>query len=57
MNILPDQSGAGQPVEDIEPEFRDWFTTFGDSGHVSIYRFDGETTVVLAVHHQREAGY
>jgi hypothetical protein len=24
---------------------------------VSLYRFDGETAVVLAVRHQREAGY
>ena len=30
---------------------------FGDSGYVSLYRFDGETAVVLAVRHQREAGY
>ena len=57
MNILRDQPGAGRPVEDMDPEFREWFITFGDSGYVSLYRFDGETAVVLAVRHQREAGY
>ena len=57
MNILRDQPGAGRPAEDMEPEFREWFITFGDSGYVSLYRFDGETAVVLAVRHQREAGY
>ena len=57
MQILRDQPGVGCPVEDMAPEFREWFITFGDSGYVSLYRFDGETAVVLAVRHQREAGY
>ena len=57
MQILRDQPGVGRPVEDMAPEFREWFITFGDSGYVSLYRFDGETAVVLAVRHQREAGY
>jgi len=57
MQILRDQPGAGRPAVDMEPEFREWFITFGDSGYVSLYRFDGETAVILAVRHQREAGY
>jgi len=57
MQILHDQPGAGRPVADMEPEFREWFIAFGDSGYVSLYRFDGETAVILAVRHQREAGY
>lgn len=57
MNILRDQPEVGRPVEEMDPEFREWFITFGDSGYVALYRFDGETAVVLAVHHQREAGY
>ncbi|MDZ7907677.1 MAG: type II toxin-antitoxin system RelE/ParE family toxin [Gemmobacter sp.] len=57
MNILCDQPGAGRPIEDMEPEFREWLITFGDSGSVSLHRFDGETAVALAVRHQREAGY
>ena len=57
MQLLRDQPAAGRPVADMEPEFREWFITFGDSGYVSLYRFDGETAVVLAVRHQRNAGY
>ncbi len=57
MKILADQTGVGRPVEDMDPEFREWLIPFGDSGYVSLYRFDGETAVVLAVRHQREAGY
>ena len=57
MNILADQPGVGRPVEEMDPEFREWLIPFGDSGYVSLYRFDGETAVVLAVRHQREAGY
>ena len=57
MQILHDQPGAGRPVEDMEPEFREWLIPFGDSGYVSLYRFDGETAVIFAVRHQREAGY
>ena len=57
MNILADQPGVGRPVEDMDPEFREWLIPFGGSGYVSLYRFDGETAVVLAVRHQREAGY
>jgi plasmid stabilization system protein ParE len=57
MNILRDQPSVGRPFEDMEPEFREWLITFGDSGYVSLYRFDGEMAVVLAVRHQREAGH
>lgn len=57
MQILRDHPGVGRPVADMEPEFREWLIAFGDSGYVSLYRFDGETAVILAVRHQREAGY
>ena len=57
MQILTNQPGVGRPVEDMDPEFREWFITFGDSGYVALYRLEGATSVVLAVRHQREAGY
>jgi hypothetical protein len=41
----------------MEPEFREWLIDFGDSGYVVMYRFDGTTAVLLALRHQREAGY
>ena len=57
MQISRDQPGVGRPVDELEREFREWFITFGDSGYVSLYRFDGATAVILAIRHQREAGY
>jgi plasmid stabilization system protein ParE len=57
MKIMRDQPGIGRPIADMEPGFREWLIPFGDSGYVSLYRFNGETAVMLAVRHQREAGY
>lgn len=57
MQILCDQPAVGRPMEDMYPEFREWFITFGGSGYVALYRLDAEVAVILAVRHQREAGY
>jgi len=57
LNLLADQPQVGRPVENMEPEFREWLISFGDSGYVALYHFDGENAVILAVRHQREAGY
>nr|WP_308339835.1 type II toxin-antitoxin system RelE/ParE family toxin [Thiolapillus sp.] len=37
--------------------FREWLIDFGSSGYIALYRFDGETATILAVRHQKEAGY
>ena len=57
MKILAYQSGAGRPVEDMDPAFREWPIDFGSSGYIALYRVDGEAVVILAVRHQKEAGY
>ena len=57
IKVLAYQPGIGRPVEDMEPEFREWLIDFGDSGYIALYRYDGQTAVILAVRHQREAGY
>lgn len=36
---------------------RDWPLDFGDSGYVVRYRFDGELVTIMAVRHQKEAGF
>lgn len=41
----------------MEPEYREWMIAFGDSGYVALYRYDGQTAVIVAVRHQREVGY
>ena len=57
MRIVAEHPGAGRPVERMDPEFREWLIGFGDSGYVVLYRLDGDNAVVLAVRHQKEAGY
>jgi plasmid stabilization system protein ParE len=47
----------GRPVDEMPPEFREWFVRFGDSGYVVRYRYDGELVAILAVRHGKEAGY
>jgi plasmid stabilization system protein ParE len=54
---LGNQPNVGRPVDDMDPEFREWLIEFGDSGYVALYHFDGETAAILAIRHQKEAGY
>lgn len=58
VRILGSQPGIGRPVEDMPEEFRDWLIDFGDSGYLARYRYDGgDVVIVLAVRHQKEAGF
>jgi len=57
VKVLAHHPDIGRPIEDMELEYREWLIDFGDSGYVALYRFDGQLAVILAVRHQREAGY
>jgi plasmid stabilization system protein ParE len=57
VKVLAHQPRVGRPVDDMAPEFREWLIDFGDSGYVALYRLDGETAAILALRHQKEAGY
>ncbi|WP_234265382.1 type II toxin-antitoxin system RelE/ParE family toxin [Hydrogenophaga sp. NFH-34] len=57
VKVLTLQPGMGRPIEDLPVEFREWLIDFGDSGYVARYRLDGDAIVVLAVRHQKEAGF
>jgi len=57
VNILAEQPGAGRPAKHMDPEFREWIIPFGGSGYIALYRLDVEKVVILALRHQREAGY
>jgi plasmid stabilization system protein ParE len=57
VQILAQHPHIGRPVEDMEPEFREKVIEFGNSGYVALYHFDGRTAAILAVRHQREAGF
>ena len=57
VKILAHQPEVGRPVEEMDPEYREWLIDFGDSGYIALYRYDGRMAVILAVRHQKEAGY
>jgi plasmid stabilization system protein ParE len=57
MQIVADHPGIGRPAEKMDPMFREGLIPFGDSGYVVLYQGEGDLAVVLAVRHQREAGY
>ena len=55
--IISQQPGVGRPVDEMDPDYREWPISFGDSGYLVLYHYDGETAIILAVRHQREVGY
>ncbi len=57
VRILAALPASGRPAEDMEVEYRELVIEFGDSGYVVLYRYDGAIAVILAVRHQKEAGY
>jgi len=57
VKILAQQPHAGRPIDNMEPEYREWPIEFGGSGYIVMYHFDGQTAVIVAVRHQKEVGY
>jgi len=57
VRIISVQPGVGRPTEDMDPAYREWLIDFGDSGYVALYHYDAQTAVIVAVRHQKEAGY
>ncbi|NOZ38242.1 MAG: type II toxin-antitoxin system RelE/ParE family toxin [Gammaproteobacteria bacterium] len=57
MKILAHQPEVGRPAENMDPAFREWPIEFGSSSYIALYHFDGEIATILAVRHQKEAGY
>lgn len=47
----------GRMIEDLPEQYRDWLIDFGDSGYVTRYRVDDDVVTILAVRHQKEAGF
>lgn len=55
---LADFPEIGRPVPE-EPDCRELIIAFGDSGYIALYRYEAseDAVFVLAVRHQKEAGY
>ena len=57
VKVIERHPEIGRPAEEMEPEYREWPIDFGDSGYIALYRYDGQTAVIVAVRLQKEAGY
>lgn len=57
VTILGTHPRLGRTVEDLPEAFREWLIDFGDSGYVARYRVEGDVVTILAIRHQKEAGY
>ena len=57
VRILEQYPQIGRPKEDMKPDYRELVIGFGHHGYVVLYRFDGDDVIVVAIRHQREAGY
>lgn len=57
VQILGLQPQIGRPIADMPVEYREWVIDFGDSGYVARYRFEEGNVIILAIRHQKEAGY
>ena len=57
VKVLAHQPLSGRPIDDFPTAFREWPISFGKSGYVALYHFDGGAVVILAVRHQREVGW
>ena len=55
--ILKKYPQAGRPTDDLDPEHRELVVPFGVSGYVMVYEVNADHVLVLAVRHQKEAGY
>jgi plasmid stabilization system protein ParE len=57
VRVIAQHPEIGRPAEGMEPEYREWVIAFGDSGYIALYRYEGETALIVAVRHQKEVGY
>lgn len=56
-NVLRHFPQAGRPTEDLEPEHRELLIPFGASSYAIFYEAIDDSVCILAVKHQKEAGY
>ena len=57
VDMLEQFPNAGRPADDLEPEHRELLIPFGGAGYALFYEVVGDTVFILAVKHQKEAGY
>ena len=55
--LLARHPGIGRTIESMPAEFREWAIDFGNSGYLVRYHLGPDVVTLLAVRHQKEAGY
>lgn len=57
IQLLGEHPQLGRPVPEMDIEFRELPIDFGDTGYIALYRVEANAVTVLAIRHQKEAGY
>ena len=57
VDILEQFPNAGRPADDLEPDHHELLIPFGGFGYALFYEVIGDNVLILAVKHQKEAGY
>lgn len=57
IKLLARDPQIGRPMEDMPAHFRELIIDFGDSGYVALYHYANDRVTILAIRHQKEAGY
>ncbi len=57
VKVLGAYPRMGRMADDLPEQYREWPIDFGDSGYVARYRVDDDVVTILAIRHQKEAGY
>lgn len=57
VRLLIKHPGIGRPIEGMPAPFRELVIDFGNSGYLIRYHLGPERVTLLAVRHQKEAGY
>lgn len=55
LTLLESTPEIGRPLDDV-PHLRELIISYGDSGYVTLYRYD-HLVYLLAFRHQKEAGH
>jgi plasmid stabilization system protein ParE len=57
VTLLGEHPAAGRLIDEMPTEYRQWPISFGHSGNITVYRFDDNEVIILAVRHGKEAGF
>jgi plasmid stabilization system protein ParE len=57
IDMLAEHPQLGRHPEEMDAEYRELPIGFGATGYVALYRYENDTVTVLALRHQKEAGY